>query len=155
VEREQRKLMTTIRLNSKYQVTIPEEIRGAVGLGVGDVLEVSVDHDRVVLAPRRPAKRSREVRLTSDEKRALTRAKRKMKTINEDLFGSRGLTPKEIATAVKAGLIPKNEAYSWTEECQKDLRASMQDYVEGRVSPAFDDPSEAIAYLHKEAEKRA
>ncbi len=147
--------MPSVRVDPRHQITIPENIRAAIGLRAGDVLEVSVDHGKVILAPKRGAKRSPRPDLSPDEKRALTRAEKKMRFIIEDLLNSKGLTPKETAAAVKAGVIPKNEAYSWTEQCQKDLRASVQDYREGRVSPAFDDPNEAIAYLQGKASKTA
>lgn len=147
--------MASVRVDPRHQITIPENIRAAIGLRAGDVLEVSVDQGKVILAPKYAAKRSPRKELSPDEKRALTRAEKKMNLIIEDSLNSKGLTAKEIAAAVKAGLIPKGEAYSWTEQCQKDLRASMQDYREGRVSPAFDDPHEAIAYLQGKAGKTA
>ncbi len=144
--------MPTARVTSKHQVTIPKEVFQAVGLEVGDVLDVTVENGKVVFVPENQADRRADVELSSSERRALTRARKKMKAINEDILHSRGLTRKEVAVAVKAGLIPQDQAYFWTEEWQKDERAAEGDVRAGRVSPAFDDADEAIAYLHEQAE---
>ena len=38
-----------VKLREKGQVTLPREIRNQLGLQQGDVFEVSVDNDRIVL----------------------------------------------------------------------------------------------------------
>jgi len=43
--------MTQVRVKSKFQVTLPTEIRERLGLAVGDLLEVDVQDDQIVLRP--------------------------------------------------------------------------------------------------------
>jgi AbrB family looped-hinge helix DNA binding protein len=51
----------TTKISSKGQVVLPAEARRILGLEVGETLEVTVEHDRVVLTP--TAKRRKPVRL--------------------------------------------------------------------------------------------
>ena len=144
--------MPTTRVTSKHQVTIPKEVFQAVGLEVGDILDVTVENGKVVFVPEHVYDKKTNVQLSASERQALTRARKKIKAINEDIVHSRGLTGKEVAVAVKVGVIPEDQAYFWTEEWQKDERAAERDVRAGRVSPAFDDADEAIAYLHEQVE---
>lgn len=145
--------MPVARVGPKHQITIPKEVFEAAKLEVGDILYATAENGRVMLTPEHLADEALLARLCAGERQTLRRARKKMKAINEDLLNSKGLTQKEVAVAVKVGLIPKDEAYSWTEEWQKDLRASDRDLRAGRVSPAFDNAEEAIAYLHQQMKK--
>ena len=158
--------MPMARLRSKAQITLPKQVVRELNLSEGDLLDISVKGGRIVLNPQTVVPKDvawlytpeaqaslKRVKLSGSEKRALARARKKMKAINEDLLHSRGLTLQEVNVAIKVGLIPKDEAYSWTEEWQKDLRASERDIQAGRVSPAFDNARQAIAYLHEQMEK--
>ncbi|MFH1742159.1 MAG: AbrB/MazE/SpoVT family DNA-binding domain-containing protein [bacterium] len=144
--------MPTTRVTSKHQITIPKEVFTAARLEVGDILDATVESGKVVFVPKRLVDKRPDVGLSTAEQRTLACARKKMKAISEDLLNSRGLTGKEVAVVVKAGLIPKDQAYFWAEEWQKDERAAEGDLRSGRVSPAFDDADEAIAYLHKQVE---
>ncbi len=52
------------RLSTKGQVVLPGPVRRRLGLQPGDALEVSVDEDRIVLAPK--GKRKRKARIITD-----------------------------------------------------------------------------------------
>jgi AbrB family looped-hinge helix DNA binding protein len=41
-----------VRVKEKYQVTIPTELREALHLAVGDILEATVEADTIVLKPK-------------------------------------------------------------------------------------------------------
>ncbi len=43
-----------VRVTRKFQVTIPKRVREALGIRVGDRLEVDVEGDRIVVRPLRP-----------------------------------------------------------------------------------------------------
>ena len=43
--------MTAVRVTDKAQITLPVRVRRALGIKEGDVLEVSLEHGRVVLTP--------------------------------------------------------------------------------------------------------
>jgi len=41
-----------VKVKEKFQVTIPTELREALHLTVGDVLEATIDQDKIVLTPK-------------------------------------------------------------------------------------------------------
>nr|BAL59585.1 hypothetical conserved protein [Candidatus Acetothermum autotrophicum] len=43
--------MSLIKVKEKYRVTLPAEIREKLPLKVGDLLEVSLDRNRIILKP--------------------------------------------------------------------------------------------------------
>ncbi|MDK2464455.1 MAG: AbrB/MazE/SpoVT family DNA-binding domain-containing protein [Candidatus Korarchaeota archaeon] len=43
-----------VRVTRKFQMTIPKSVREALGIRVGDRLEVDVEGDRIVVRPLRP-----------------------------------------------------------------------------------------------------
>lgn len=146
--------MPTTRISPKHQITIPKPIFDEAQLEPGDLLDATTENGKIVLTPKRLTDKISAVRLTASEQKVLIRAKAKIAKINNDILNSKGLTKKEIEVAAKAGLIDKDQAYFWTEEWQKDIRASKRDIQAGRVSPAFDNADDAIAHLHREAAKR-
>ena len=44
--------MPLVRVKEKFQVTIPTELREALDLAVGDILEATVEKDTIVLKPK-------------------------------------------------------------------------------------------------------
>lgn len=44
--------MLVVKVKEKYQVTIPNEIRNAMGLEVGDLLEAVIEKQQIVLKPK-------------------------------------------------------------------------------------------------------
>ena len=44
--------MPLVRVKEKFQVTIPTELREALHLAVGDILEATVDDETIVLKPK-------------------------------------------------------------------------------------------------------
>lgn len=44
--------MPLVRVKTKYQVTLPTEVREKVGLAVGDLLEAKVVGNKITLTPR-------------------------------------------------------------------------------------------------------
>ena len=43
--------MELVKVKTKYQVTIPKDVRDRIGVEKGDVLDVRVDNGTVVLVP--------------------------------------------------------------------------------------------------------
>jgi len=41
-----------VKVKEKFQVTIPTELREALHLTVGDILEATIEHDTIVLKPK-------------------------------------------------------------------------------------------------------
>ncbi len=44
--------MPLVKMKEKFQVTIPTELRKALHLTVGDILEATIEHDTIVLKPK-------------------------------------------------------------------------------------------------------
>ncbi len=84
-----------------------------------------------------------------EEQRILARAKDKIKTINEDMLNSTGLTEAEVNVAAKAGLIDPEQKYWWLESWQKGEREAERDEQEGRSSGAFETAEGLLSHLHK------
>lgn len=63
--------------------------------------------------------------LSKREQRILARAKDKIKTVNEDMLNSKGLTEAEANAAAKAGLIDPEQKYWWLESWQKGERVDL------------------------------
>lgn len=49
---------SVVKVTRKYQVTLPREVREALGIRVGDLLRVRVEGRRIVLEPLMPRRRS-------------------------------------------------------------------------------------------------
>lgn len=145
--------MSTIRISPKRQITIPKPVFDEVKLEAGDVLDAIVHNGKIVLTPKRLADKTAATRLTAAEQKILARAQTKIERIQNDLLNSKGLTRKETEVAAKAGLIAEDQRYFWTEEWQKNERASERALRSGEISPTFDNANDALAYLHKEAAK--
>ncbi|GEM90600.1 AbrB family transcriptional regulator [Oceanithermus desulfurans NBRC 100063] len=60
------KSMPTTTVTSRYQITLPAEVRRALGIKPGDVLEVGVEEGRIVLKITRPPVREVLARLARE-----------------------------------------------------------------------------------------
>jgi len=67
----------------------------------------------------------------------LEKAKAKMGRIKQDMVHSKGLSEKEIAVAVKVGLIDPDQTWWWTEEWQKGEREAQKEINEGKLLGPF------------------
>ena len=142
--------MPITRVGPKHQITIPKEVFEAAQLEVGDILYATAENGKVMLTPEHLADKVPAVKFSGNERRALTRAQKKIKAMNEDLINSRGLTRNEAEVAAKADLIDKNQIWFWLEEWQKGEREAERDIRDGNLSPVFDNADDAIAYLRQE-----
>lgn len=43
------RIMSTVWITCKYQITIPKEVREKLNLRIGDLLKVEVEDDKIVL----------------------------------------------------------------------------------------------------------
>ena len=136
------------KITSSHRITIPKPVFEKLGLKVGDVIEVIEENGKVVLIPQQIV--SGSPKLSKKEQRILARAKDKIKTINEDMLNSKGLTEAEANAAAKAGLIDPEQKYWWLESWQKGEREAERDEREGRSSSAFETAEGLLAHLHKQ-----
>lgn len=136
------------KITSSHRITIPKPVFEKLGLKVGDVIEVIEENGKVVLIPQQIVSSTPE--LSKRELRILARAKDKIKTINEDLLNSKGLTEAEASVAAKAGLIDPEQKYWWLESWQKGEREAERDEREGRSSSAFETAKGLLSHLHKQ-----
>ncbi len=136
------------KITSSHRITIPKPVFEKLGLKVGDVIEVIEENGKVVLIPQQIVSSTPE--LSKRELRILARAKDKIKTINEDLLNSKGLTEAEASVAAKAGLIDPEQKYWWLESWQKGEREAERDEREGRSSSAFETAEGLLSHLHKQ-----
>ena len=47
-----------VKVTRKYQVTLPKEIREALGIRIGDLLRVRVEDEKIILEPLVPRRRN-------------------------------------------------------------------------------------------------
>ena len=141
--------MPITRVGPKHQITIPKEVFEAAQLEVGDILYATAENGKVMLTPEHLADKVPAVKFSANERRALTRAQKKIKAMNENLINSRGLTRNEAEVAAKAGLIDKNQIWFSLEGWQKGERAAERDIRAGRVSGPFETADELIADLER------
>lgn len=52
--------MPVVTVKTKFQVTIPQEVREALGIAEGDLLEAMVENGKIVLIPKKLIDRRRE-----------------------------------------------------------------------------------------------
>lgn len=130
--------MAAVRIGPKHQVTIPQPVRQALNLSVGDFLDAAAVAGRIVLTPLQLSVRAPAPRLTASEQRVLPRVRAKIEHIRKDLVRAKGLTREETTVAAKAGLVEPDQRYWWTEEWQKGERAAEADRRAGRVVGTFD-----------------
>ncbi|MGC9327233.1 MAG: AbrB/MazE/SpoVT family DNA-binding domain-containing protein [Candidatus Hinthialibacter sp.] len=140
--------MPSTRISPKRQITIPQEIIDKAQLEEGDILEASVVNGKIVLTPKRLTGKFSIVKLSLADQKILKSAQIKINKINDDILNSKGLTKKEIEIAAKVGLIDLEQAYFWTEEWQKTIRASEQDARDGHISGPYKTAQELIQSLH-------
>ena len=136
------------KITSSHRITIPKPVFEKLGLKVGDVIEVIEENGKVVLIPQQMV--YNPPKLSKREQRILARAKDKIKTINEDMLNSKGLTEAEANVAIRAGLIDPEQKYWWLESWQKGEREAERDEREGRSSGAFETAEGLLIHLHKQ-----
>jgi len=144
--------MALVKIGPKHQITIPKEVFRALHLEVGEFLEIKVENGNARLIPKKLIDKKPLPNLSAKEQRLLESAKKKIKAIQDDLKNSKGLTRAEAEIAAKAGLIDPEQMYWWLESWQEGEREAQRDIEAGRVSPAFDNADDAIAFLRREAE---
>ena len=138
------------KITTKHQVTIPKPVFEKLGLEVGDLVEIIEDKGKVVLIPQQMVSRAPAAKLSQKEQQTLVRAQNKIKSINEDLLNSKGLTEKEANVAIKAGLIDPEQKYWWLESWQKGEREAEQNEKEGQSSEPFETADALLAHLQKQ-----
>ena len=136
------------KITSSHRITIPKPVFEKLGLKVGDVIEVIEENGKVVLIPQQMV--YNPPKLSKREQEILARAKDKIKTINEDMLNSKGLTETEANVAAKTGLINQEQKYWWLESWQKGEREAERDEREGRSSSEFETAEGLLAHLHKQ-----
>lgn len=136
------------KITSSHRITIPKPVFEKLGLKVGDVIEVIEENGKVVLIPQQMVSGPPE--LSKREQEILVRAKDKIKTINEDMLNSKGLTEAEANAAIRAGLIDPDQKYWWLESWQKGEREAERDEREGQSSSEFETAEGLLAHLHKQ-----
>ena len=135
--------MSTTRIGHKHQVTIPKNAFEKLHLEVGDVLEAEVQQGKLVLVPKRLMEKAPVPNLTARERKALVRARKKIRRIRQDMASARGLTVQEAAAAAKVGVISHDQQWWWTEEWQKGERETERDLHAGRTK-VFENAEELI-----------
>ena len=136
------------KITSSHRITIPKSVFEKLGLKVGDVIEVIEENGKVILIPQQMV--YNPPKLSKREQEILALAKDKIKTINEDLLNSKGLTETEANVAIRAGLIDQEQKYWWLESWQKGEREAERDEREGRSSSAFETAESLLVHLHKQ-----
>ncbi len=139
--------MPLAKVSTKRQITIPVKVFDALGLDVGDLVEVTVENGKGVLVPQKLTAKMSLSKLSKAEQATLKKAQGKIEAINNTLLDSKGLTKGEIAVATKVGIIDKGQAWFWTEEWQKGLREAERDILNGDTLGPFDNIKDALAAL--------
>ncbi len=124
--------MPLVKIKPKGQITLPKPVRDSLGVSTGDFIEIDVRNGRGVIVPKRVMTAAPAPKLSAQEQRALGRARQKIKTINEDMIHSKGLTREEADVAAKVGLINPDQKWWWLESWQEGEREAERDDREGR-----------------------
>jgi AbrB family looped-hinge helix DNA binding protein len=138
--------MPFVKVGPRHQITIPQEVRRAVGIEAGDMLEVIAQKGKVVIMPRQIVAKAPAPRLSAEEQDLLGAARQKIRAIQEDILASTGLTREEADLAAKAGLIDPEQRYWWTEEWQEGEREVERNYREGNFE-VFDNANDFLKSL--------
>jgi len=145
VERSQ--TMPLAKISTKHQITIPKKVFKALGLAVGDLIEVTAQNGKGLIIPQQVMSKAATPKLSAAELKALKKAQKKIADINRDQLNSRGLTNAEIKVAAKVGLIDPDQTWYWSEEWQKGEREATADIKAGRVSKSQGNIKEALKTL--------
>lgn len=98
--------MPLVTVKTKFQVTIPQELRDELGLAEGDLLEAKIENGRIVLTPKELVDRSEAVerwRAVAAEARKRWKAEGKTEEDMERLIN-------ETVEEVRAELYAKHQA---------------------------------------------
>jgi AbrB family looped-hinge helix DNA binding protein len=138
--------MPFVKVGPRHQITIPQEVRKAIGIEAGDLLEVMAQQGKVVIMPKQFVSEKPVAKLTAEEQELLITAKQKIKAINKDMINSTGLIREEADVAAKAGLIDPGQKWWWLEAWQEGEREAERDIKEGRVE-TFENPKDFLTSL--------
>lgn len=130
--------MPFIKVGPRHQITIPQEIRKAIGIEAGDLLEIVTQKGKVIIMPKQFVSEKPVAKLTAEEQELLIAAKQKIKAINQDMIHSTGLTPEQADVAARAGLIDPEQKWWWLEEWQEGERQAEQNDRDGNMSGPFE-----------------
>ena len=138
--------MAYVKVGPRHQITIPLEVREAAGIGSGDLLEIEARRGRVVITPQQVVAKPAAAKLSEEEQAALLSARQKIRTIQQDMPGSVGLSRQEADVAAKVGLISMDQRWWWLEEWQEGEREAEADLKNERVE-TFESPEEFVKAL--------
>ena len=139
--------MPHVKIGPKHQITIPKQIFDELDFKTGDILEMMVQRGKVIIIPKQITEKAPATKLTTIEQGLLLSAKSKIKTINEDIHNSIGLTDEEAEIAARVGLIDPEQKWWWLEEWQKDERKAEKEIEDGKTSGPFNNADELIKSL--------
>ncbi len=145
--------MSLVRVGPKHQITIPKAISAHLHVEPGDVLEADVRGSQIVLSPKRLVDRAPMPALSAEERRLLQQSQKKINRIRTNLLHSKGLTNKEMAVAVKAGLLPEDQAWWWHERWQQLEREAERDIQKGMVK-RYNSTEELVKDLRRATQAR-
>lgn len=130
--------MAVIKIKPKRQITIPKEIFEKLHLEVGDFIEAKAEDEKIIMIPQKLTPIEGVIPLSEEEQKILMIAKAEIDQIKKDIINSKGLTKEEVEVAVKVGLIPKDQAWWWTEEWQEGEREAEKEIREGKLEGPFE-----------------
>lgn len=52
MQEQEIRIMPLVKVKERFQVTIPNSLRESIGLEVGDILEASIENEKIVLIPK-------------------------------------------------------------------------------------------------------
>ena len=142
--------MPLVKVGPRHQITIPQQVRKAVGIEAGDMLEVQVQRGQLIIVPQLLVSRKPTAKLSAEEQELLVTARGKIQAINDDMLNSTGLTREEADAAAAAGLIDAEQKYWWLEEWQEGEREAARDERDGNMSGPFETADQLIAHLHQQ-----
>ncbi len=143
--------MALVRVGPKRQITIPKAVSNRLHLEPGDLVEVQAEGGRMLLIPKRLVDRAPAPSLSLKEQRFLKSVQAKIERIHTDWQRSVGLADEELAVAVKAGVVPSDQAWWWHERWQQREREAERDIRRRRVT-SYETAEALIEDLHRAAQ---
>jgi AbrB family looped-hinge helix DNA binding protein len=112
--------MPLVKIGPKHQITIPKPIFDTLDFNVGDILEMMVQGNKVIIIPKQITEKAAVPKLSAKEQQLLKSAQAKITAFNKDMTSSKALTEEEAEVAAKVRLIDPEQKWWWTEEGQKN-----------------------------------
>jgi len=138
-----------VKIEPNHQITIPKQIFEVFQFKVGDILEVTIQADKVVLVPEQKTEKKALMLLTNNEQQLLESAKKKITAINKNISTAQGLSEAEADVAAKVRIIDPAQKWWWIEEWQMGERETEEDIKAKRISRSFKNADELIDHLRK------